>query len=180
VTRSDKARLHWGRQSKASRDGSANVRPRALLRYGASAGQAVAASLEPSLKTAAFARSMAIPRMVSRLLMMRVSLEGCFELYGLFAMFGLCPNHAICTAFASIVRLGDFVTASSARLLLWARSIGFLIEQGGHLHRLEIPTKADVRTQWIQITVWPRMCFGWHAFTCHLDGRCCLRYIGSR
>ncbi len=180
MTWSDVTPLPSSRQSKASRDGSANVRPSALVRYGTSADRAVVVSFEPSSKTMAFLRSMTNRAKSSRMLMMRVSLQGCSELYGLFAMFGLRSNHAICTAFASIVRLGSSVLASSARPLLGARSIGLITEEGGPLRRLRLRRKPDVRREWIQITVRLKMGMGWHAFICHLDGRCCLRYIGSR
>jgi hypothetical protein len=180
VTRSGQSRLHWGRQSKASRDGSANLRPRALVRYGTSADRAGVASFDPSSKTMAFLRSMTNRAKSSRLVMMRVSLEGCSELYGLFAMFGLRSNHAICTAFASIVGPRASVAASSARPLLGARLIKCLTEEGGPLRRLRLRRKPDVRREWIQPTIRLKMELGWHAFTCHLDGRCCLRYIGSR
>jgi hypothetical protein len=127
VTWSDVTPLPCSRQSRASRDGSANVRPSALVRYGTSADRAGVASFEPSSKTMAFLRSMTNRAKSSRLLIMRVSLQGCSELYGLFAMFGLRSNHAICTAFASIVRLGASVLASSARPLLGARGLSGLL-----------------------------------------------------
>jgi hypothetical protein len=121
VTWSDVTPLLCSRQSKAPRDGSANVRPSALVRYCMSADRGVVASFEPSLKTMALLRSMTNRAKSSRVLVMRVSMQGCSELYGLFAMFGLRSNHAICTAFASIVPLGAFVLASSVRPLLGAR-----------------------------------------------------------
>ena len=58
-----------------------------------------------------------------------------------------------------------------------ARSIGFITKEGGPLRRLRLRRKPDVRREWIQITVWLKMGLGWHAFICHLDGRCCLCYI---
>ena len=143
MTWSDVTPLPCSRQSKASRDGSANVRPRALMRYGTSAERAGVASFEPSLKTMAFLRSMTNRAKSSRLLMMRVSLQGCSELYGLFAMFGLRSNHAICTAFASIVRLCASVASPSVK----SRSIRFLTEEGGHLHCLRHQGGPDVQTE---------------------------------
>lgn len=179
MTWSDVTPSPCNRQSKALRDGSANVQPSALVRYGTSADRAVVVSFEPSSKTMAFLRSMTNRAKSSRLVMMRVSLEGCSELYGLFAMFGLLSDRAICTAFASIVRLGAFVLASSVRPLLGARSIGFISEEGDPLRRLRHRRKPDVRRELIQITVRLKTRLGWHAFICHLDGRCCLRYIWS-
>jgi hypothetical protein len=121
VTWSDVTPSPRRRQSKASRDGTANFRPSAPVRYGMSADRGVVASFEPSSKTMALLRSITNRARSSRLLMMGVSLEGCSELYGLFAMFDLSSGRAICTAFASIVRPGAFVLASSVRLLLGVR-----------------------------------------------------------
>jgi hypothetical protein len=181
VTWSDVTPLPCSRQSRASRDGSANVRPSALVRYGTSADRAGVASFEPSSKTMAFLRSMTNRAKSSRLLIMRVSLQGCSELYGFVCHVWpkVKSRDLYCVrVYRSPWRFCLSIVGETAAR--GARSIGFIAEEGGPLRRPKPRRKPDVRREWIQITVWLKMGLGWHAFICHLDGRCCLRYIGSR